>query len=230
MTVICENILTSLILFIWMGRLRIMVSFSNIWLLICNHWLIGHPDTVVTLLGTWSFQTHLLFIFFIPFSTLMSFSHVTVVTLQSKLEHDFRLQGVLSFLPKIMERWGIVINKEFLFFSTDRNSKRQEHKLISPLMFWCTASPLHTNLQGENFQSVNVHLVPARNQNLCHQCQAWVNLQLTLHLLLLTILQLYHLPPPPLLQSVTLLACSLDASPCMPAFLLYCCTIHGTVL
>ena len=36
----------------------------------------------------------------------------------------------------------------------------------------------------------------ARNQNLCHECQAWVTLQLVLHLLLLTILQLCHLPPP----------------------------------
>ena len=33
-----------------------------------------------------------------------------------------------------------------------------------------------------------------------------------------------------LLQSVTLLACSLDASPCMPAVVLYYCTFQGTVL
>ena len=64
---------------------------------------------------------------------------------------------------------------------------------------------------------------PARNQNLCHR-QAWVKLQLALHLLLLTILQLYtsHLHSP--LQSVTLLACSLDASPVRQ--LLY----HTTIL
>ena len=51
-------------------------------------------------------------------------------------------------------------------------------------------------------------------------------------------------PPPPiaddpsalpshllsLLQSITLLACSLDASPCMPAVVLYYCTFQGTVL
>ena len=43
---------------------------------------------------------------------------------------------------------------------------------------------------------MNTHLVPARNQNTCHQCQAWVKLQLALCLLLLTILQLYHFPPP----------------------------------
>ena len=46
------------------------------------------------------------------------------------------------------------------------------------------------------FRDGNVHLVPARNQNLCHPRQAWVKLQLALRLLLLTILQLYHLPPP----------------------------------
>ena len=32
------------------------------------------------------------------------------------------------------------------------------------------------------------------------------------------------------LQSVTLLACSLDASPCVPAVGLYYCTFHGTLL
>ena len=33
-----------------------------------------------------------------------------------------------------------------------------------------------------------------------------------------------------LLQSVTLLACSLNASPCMPAIILHYCTFQGTVL
>ena len=46
-----------------------------------------------------------------------------------------------------------------------------------------TVSPLHSNLQ-------------VANQNPCHQRQAWVKLQLALHLLLLTNLQLCHLPPP----------------------------------
>ena len=44
-----------------------------------------------------------------------------------------------------------------------------------------------------------------------------VKLQLALHLLLLMTLQLYHLPLFSLLQPVPLLACSLDASPCVPA-------------
>ena len=42
-----------------------------------------------------------------------------------------------------------------------------------------------------------VELNPARNKNLCHQCQTWVKLQLAFHLLLLMIFQLYHLPPLP---------------------------------
>ena len=46
------------------------------------------------------------------------------------------------------------------------------------------------------FRDVNVLLVLARNQNPCHQHQAWVKLQSALHLLLLTILQLCHLVPP----------------------------------
>ena len=43
------------------------------------------------------------------------------------------------------------------------------------------------NLQVANFQ---------RCEHAFHQHQAWVKLQIALHLLLLMILQLYHLPPP----------------------------------
>ena len=49
----------------------------------------------------------------------------------------------------------------------------------------------------------------AGNQNVCHQRQVWVKLQLALLLLLLTILQLYHLPPllpPPVSDSSCLFA------------------------
>ena len=47
------------------------------------------------------------------------------------------------------------------------------------------------------FKDVKMHVVPARNQNLSHQRQAWMKLRLALRLLLLMILQLHHLPPPP---------------------------------
>ena len=57
-----------------------------------------------------------------------------------------------------------------------------------------------------------------------------MKLQLALHLLLLTIFQLYLLNLFSLLQSVSLLACSLDASPWMPAVILYYWTLQGTVL
>ena len=80
-------------------------------------------------------------------------------------------------------------------------------------------SLLHTDLQVENFQ---------RCKRVFHQCQAWMALQLSLRLLLLTVLQLSNLPaslPPPVL-----LACSLDASPCIPAVVLYYCSSQGTVL
>ena len=39
----------------------------------------------------------------------------------------------------------------------------------------------------------------------------------------LTVFQLYFLPPPLPLQPITLLACSLSASPCMPAVVLCVC-------
>ena len=48
----------------------------------------------------------------------------------------------------------------------------------------------------------------------------WVKLQLAFRLLLLTVLHSTISHHPPLLPSVTLLACSLDASPCMPAIIL----------
>ena len=57
-----------------------------------------------------------------------------------------------------------------------------------------TVSLQHPGLQTENLQRWNMHLVSARNQNLFYRCQAWVKLKLALCLLLLTILQLHHLP------------------------------------
>ena len=48
----------------------------------------------------------------------------------------------------------------------------------------------------QTFKDASVHPIPTRSQNLCHRCQTWVKLQLALHLLLLTTLQLCHLPPP----------------------------------
>lgn len=51
-------------------------------------------------------------------------------------------------------------------------------------------------------------------------------LQLSLRLLLLTVLQLYNLAPPRPLP--VLLACSLDASPCIYQ-LLHCCNFQGAV-
>ena len=59
-------------------------------------------------------------------------------------------------------------------------------------------------------------------------CQEWVRSQLALRLLSPRTLQLYrfHMPSP--LLSVTLLACSLDASPCMPA--VHCTTVRFKAL
>ena len=59
-----------------------------------------------------------------------------------------------------------------------------------------TVSLLHVTLQVAKFQRWNMHLFPARNKSLCHQYRVWVKFQLVLHILLMMILQLYHLPPP----------------------------------
>ena len=71
-----------------------------------------------------------------------------------------------------------------------------------------TVSPLHTNLQAANFQ---------RCKHAFRQRQVRVKLQPVLHLLLLMISQLYHLPPPLPPPGSTLLACSLGADLRMPA-------------
>ena len=81
-----------------------------------------------------------------------------------------------------------------------------------------TGNPLHRSLPASNFQ---------RCERVFHQCQAWALLQLALHLLLLMILQLYRLPsplPPPVSNPA-----SLDASPCIPAVVLHCCSFQDTV-
>ena len=82
-------------------------------------------------------------------------------------------------------------------------------------------TPLLQSFRLRTFKDVSMHLVPARNQNLYHQQRAWVNHSLPSvsdcwqsfsstisHFL-------------PHLWSVALLACSLDASPWMPAVVLY---------
>ena len=73
----------------------------------------------------------------------------------------------------------------------------------------------------QTFKDANVHLIPAKSQNLCHRCQTWVTLQLALRLLWLTTLQLCHLPPP-LPPPVSSSSCLFP--PCQPL-----CTSCGTI-
>ena len=88
------------------------------------------------------------------------------------------------------------------------------------LQFPQTVNPLHRNLQIMNFQWWKCVSGSSKEPDLCHQCQAWVKLQLALHLLLLMIHQLSLLPPLSLLQSVTLCLFSGCQSLCAN-----CCTI-----
>ena len=70
-----------------------------------------------------------------------------------------------------------------------------------------TESPVHTNLQVTIFQTC---------EHVFHQHHTWAKLQLALCLLLLTILQLYHLP--------ARLPVPISNSPCQPLYT-SCCTI-----
>ena len=69
----------------------------------------------------------------------------------------------------------------------------------------------------------------SKQQNLCQQHQMWVK-SVSLWFLLLAILQLYPLPPPLSPPVSNSSCCSLLASPCMLAVVLYYCTFQGTVL
>ena len=90
-----------------------------------------------------------------------------------------------------------------------RDSKRYLYTHVHSSI---TVSPLHTNFQVANFQ---------RCERAFHQRPAWVKLQLALRLLLLTILQLYHLPPP-LPPPVSNSSCLFTR--CQPLYA-SCCTV-----
>ena len=62
------------------------------------------------------------------------------------------------------------------------------YKLLFFCVLYCT--------EYSSVVSSEIDMNPARNQNPSHQCQASVKFQLALHLLLVIILQLHHLPPP----------------------------------
>ena len=79
--------------------------------------------------------------------------------------------------------------------NTHKHSKSPTYE-PSILQTFRDASVLLPRYHWIIFSRVWIELNPARNQNLCHQHQAWVKLHLALHLFLLTILPLYQLPPP----------------------------------
>ena len=106
------------------------------------------------------------------------------------------------------------------------------HSECNPVLschLWWEKESYYPHITESLFSRREVELNPARNQNLCHQRQVRKILQLALHLPLLMILQLYHLPPPHHPPVITLCVCSFDASPCMPAVVLYYCTFQGTI-
>ena len=85
-------------------------------------------------------------------------------------------------------------------FSFSLSLSNEYSKLISFRIDWfdlpVVQGILKIVLQHHSSSRGWVDLNPARNQSLCHQCQAWVKLKLALCLLLLMILQFDHLLPP----------------------------------
>ena len=83
---------------------------------------------------------------------------------------------------------------------------------------------------GVIFSKGRVELNPARNQNLFHRfIQEW-NCSLPSISYCWQFFSSTISHPLSLLWLITLLACSLDASPCMPALLLYYWTLQGTIV
>ena len=103
--------------------------------------------------------------------------------------HLWHASGVHSFY-----NW-IVGHMASLYFAYPVISWWTRVQFLVLWLLWITllwtliysVSPLHMNLQVANFQ---------RCEHAFHQCQVWETLQPALCLLLLTIHQLYHLPPP----------------------------------
>ena len=119
-----------------------------------------------------------------------------------------------SFVYSLKSRRRIPLTLFFLF-KIHRDCTKSIDCLGYYGHFDNTVSPLHTNLQMRTFRLwawVLGH-------------QAWVRLQLALHLLLLTVLQLYCLPPPP--SPPVLTVYSVPAPVCQ---LLYCTTVLFRVL
>ena len=61
---------------------------------------------------------------------------------------------------------------------------------------WGKKKRVNIQIPLDCFFKMYIELNPARNQNLCHQSQGQVKLQLALHLQLRMIPKFYHLPPP----------------------------------
>ena len=117
---------------------------------------------------------------------------------------------------KIWYKWTYLQNRNRL---TDMKSKEKGDELgLADTNCYSWTFKLQT------FKVGNMHLVSARNQNLCRHPQVWVKLRLALHLLLLMILQLYHLSHP-LLPPVYSSSCL--STLCQPLYsqLLYCTSI-----
>ena len=104
------------------------------------------------------------------------------------------------------------------------------YKAMTTSFMTTTVSSLHMNFQIVKFKDVKyAHISNHVSQFTCSAHTVTYSLPSVSYALLLTILgsTISHLLS--LLQPVTLLACSLDARPCMPAVALYYCTFQGTV-
>ena len=139
------------------------------------------------------------------------------------------------FYPSILvgRSHGIVFSQNESFLSTDHviifltPALSFQINAFKWAVFIYTGNPLHMNLQVVNFQ---------RCEHVFHRCQVWVKLQLAIHLLLLMILQLYHLPPllcPPVSNSSCLFTrCQPLCASCCTGLLYFSryCTIRLKML
>ena len=151
-------------------------------------------------------------------SYLLNIYHVPGI-LRSHMKNSFWYS--MNFVIKKVN--NPIIGTRIVHLKQSENNKR--FSSVRSISVSNIVITLPINLQVVNFQ---------RCECMFHQCQAWVKLQLALHLLLLQEIDIGSFSSTishflSVLQSVTFLACSLKASRCMPAAVLYYCTFQGTV-
>ena len=122
---------------------------------------------------------------------------------EEKQEEEVTEESKRFTVQEMARRFSLFKEALIVFEVWDLNSTVYEgcgsHSESSPVLLchlWQERKSYYPDITGWFFQEDGQIWIQQGAKNMRHQCQAWVRLQLVLCPLLLTILQLYHLPPP----------------------------------